>query len=645
MYADANIFYGDATNNYIVSANGEDIIYGLDGIDELHGRGGTDQLFGGNGEDNLFGEDGTDTLDGGADNDQLDGGYGNDTLTGGSGDDLFTVNDDTDTITDLGDGNDNLSVGPGAIANATVVAAWAATSATINDGTVNITTAGFAVDLGLAGGGTGFNVTNTGAATTLTGSAQNDTLTAGAGADTLIGGAGDDRFVSRAHLANVVYAGNEADYTVTKVGVSTWEVVDTNLDDGNDGTDTLVGIPTIQFAYVTVDLPLNRAPVLALPIADRTINEDTPLSYTIAAGTFSDPDGDTLSLSATLGDGSALPSWLVFDADTGTFSGTPPKDYNGQIALKVTATDGEYSVSDSFNLTVKPVNDAPVFTSGGGGAEANYTVLENTRDVARVTASDVDAGATLRFAIVGGADAGLFKISSRTGALIFKAAPDFENPSDADGNGVYDVVVRVSDGWATETQTLHVTVGNVLNEVLLGTTSGNDLEGAGGADRLYGYGGNDTLDGGAGNDKLYGGLGVYTLLGGDGSDRLYGGEGADSLTGGAGLDLFIFDLSPSTSGNVDVINDFSHAQRDKIALSLADFTGFDHTGAITADQFYAGAGATTAQDAEDRLVYNTSNGALYYDADGAGGAAAVQIATIANYATAGLAYNDILIMA
>lgn len=640
-----NYFYGDAANNYIVSANGDDVIFGYDGVDELNGRGGTDQLYGGNGDDFLFGEDGTDTLDGGADTDQLDGGAGNDTLTGGSGDDTFFVNDGTDTITDLGDGNDVLNVGPGATANATAVAAWTATADTINDGTVNITTAGFAINLGLAGGGTGFNISNTGAATTLTGSAQDDTLTAGAGADQLIGGAGNDRFVSRAHLATVVYAGNEADYTVTKVGAGTWQVVDKNADDGDDGTDTLVGIPTIQFADGSVDLPLNQAPVVAKQIADAAVNEDSPLTFKVDANTFSDPDGDQLTLSATLGDGSVLPAWLVFDAATGTFSGTPPKDYNGQIALKVTASDGEYSVSDSFTLTVKPVNDAPVITSGGGGAEASYTVLENARDVARVTAGDVDAGTTLRYAIVGGADAALFRISSSTGAIIFKAAPDYERPADADGNNVYDIVVRVSDGAATDLQTLHVTVADVTNELIRGTVAANELLGAGGADRLYGYAGNDTLDGGAGNDKLYGGLGADILLGGDGSDRLYGGGGVDTLTGGLGRDLFVFDLSPATPGNVDVITDFSHAQRDKIVLSHADFTGFAQTGGISADQFFAGAGATTAQDAEDRLVYNTSNGALYYDADGVGGAAAVQIATIANYATAGLGYSDILIIA
>lgn len=642
-----NTFYGDQNgpaNDYIVSANGEDIIYGLEGVDYLYGRGGTDQLFGGNGEDSLFGDDGTDTLDGGADNDQLDGGYGNDTLIGGSGDDLFIVNDDTDTITDLGNGNDDLSVGPGAIANATVVVAWAASGLTTNDGTINITTAGFAVDLGLAGGGNGFSVTNTGAATTLTGSAQSDTLTAGGEADLLTGGAGNDTFVNRAHLATVVYAGNEADYTITRIGSGTFEVVDINLEDGDEGTDTLIGVPTVQFADATVQLPLNRAPVLANAIADTAIDEDSALSFQVPSDTFSDPDGDVLSLVATLADGSDLPDWLSFDAETSTFSGTPPTNFNGELALKVTAGDGEYSVSDTFTLTINAVNDAPVITSGGGGDEANYAVRENSRAVGRITASDVDAGATRSFSIAGGADAALFRISATTGTVSFIAAPNFERPADADGNGVYEVIVQVSDGAATDTQTLHVTVSNVVNEILTGTTGDDTLTGADGADLLYGLGGDDLLSGGRNNDRLYGALGDDRLSGGAGNDKLYGGAGLDTLTGSTGRDWFVFDVAP-TAENADVIRDFSHSQRDKIVLSLADFDGFAATGGITADQFRAGAGVTTAQDAEDRIIYNTSNGALYYDADGAGGEAAVQFATIANYAKAGLVYSDFAIVA
>ena len=40
--------------------------------------------------------------------------------------------------------------------------------------------------------------------------------------------------------------------------------------------------------------------------------------------------------------------------------GTPPLNYTGCLDLKVTASDGALSTSDTFTLTVTPVNDAPV---------------------------------------------------------------------------------------------------------------------------------------------------------------------------------------------------------------------------------------------------------------------------------------------
>lgn len=659
-----NIFTGDAENNYIVSANGEDVIYGLDGIDFLYGRRGNDQLVGGNGEDSLFGEEDADTLDGGADADQLDGGFGDDTLIGGDGEDIFIVNDDIDTIIDLGFGGaDVLSVGPDATANATVVQAWTATAATTNDGIINLTTAGFAVDLSLALGSVGFTVTNIGGATTLTGSAQDDTLTSGEGADTLIGGEGDDTLIGMSRTAAAAYSGAQADYSLTKSNGSTWQLVDINLEDGNSGTDTLIGLSTVQFADGAVALALNQSPEVAAGIANQSINEDSPLSFQIPSGSFSDPDGDTLLLTATLADGSALPDWLSFDTETNTFSGTPPQNFTGQIALKVSASDGQFAVTDTFTLTVKAVNDAPVITSGGSGNTASISVLENTVAVGRITASDTDAGAYQRYTIVGGADADLFNIGFTSGALTFETGRNFESPSDANRDGVYDVIVQVSDGRLTDTQTLQVTVTNLANEVLSGTSAGNTLRGADGADRLFGLAGNDTLNGGGGNDRLYGGLdndflsgssgndlvygglGNDRLFGGTGNDQLLGGAGQDVLSGGSGRDRFVFDLSPRTSGNVDVISDFSHAQGDTIALSRSDFTGFAATGRISADQFHSAAGATSAQDADDRIIYNTTNGALYYDVDGEGGADAVRFATIQSHTTANLGYTDFMIVA
>jgi len=80
-------------------------------------------------------------------------------------------------------------------------------------------------------------------------------------------------------------------------------------------------------------------------------------------------------------------------------------------------------------------NTAPVITSDGGDAAA-ISIAENTTAVTDVVASDDDAGVTFSLTTTdgGGADNGLFSVDSATGVLEFTAAPDFENPADADGD-------------------------------------------------------------------------------------------------------------------------------------------------------------------------------------------------------------------
>ncbi len=94
-------------------------------------------------------------------------------------------------------------------------------------------------------------------------------------------------------------------------------------------------------------------------------------------------------------------------------------------------------------------------------------------------------------------------------------------------------------------------VGITANESSV--TSGDYIDGAGGADTINGRGGNDTLLGGlgrdvlrgaSGRDDLFGGRGQDTLIGGDGADWLEGGQagradGAEILTGGKGGDTFV----------------------------------------------------------------------------------------------------------
>ena len=128
-------------------------------------------------------------------------------------------------------------------------------------------------------------------------------------------------------------------------------------------------------------------------------------------------------------------------------------------------------------------------------------------------------------------------------------------------------------------------------------------------------------------NRLTGSTTRDTLSGLGGADRLAGGLGSDTLTGGRGSDHFVFDTALGAN-NLDTITDFKHVQTDVIDLSAKVFTGFGHTGALLADEFYAAAGATSAQDTTDRIVYNTSTGQLYYDADGVGGAAAIAFAQL-----------------
>ena len=79
-----------------------------------------------------------------------------------------------------------------------------------------------------------------------------------------------------------------------------------------------------------------------------------------------------------------------------------------------------------------------------------------------MTATDQDSAvADLVWSKAGGADAGQFTLST-AGDLAFAAAPDYENPDDADGDNVYEITVQVSDGDNTDTADLSVTLENVL---------------------------------------------------------------------------------------------------------------------------------------------------------------------------------------
>ncbi len=119
---------------------------------------------------------------------------------------------------------------------------------------------------------------------------------------------------------------------------------------------------SVSFPVVIVQSPTpNAAPFVALPVPDATIAEGAQLTLGISPGTFTDPDGDLLTLTAGLAGGAALPAWLRFDPATRTFSGSPDDAQVGVLQIEVRAADPRgLATTDTFRLEVTPVNDAPV---------------------------------------------------------------------------------------------------------------------------------------------------------------------------------------------------------------------------------------------------------------------------------------------
>ena len=336
---------------------------------------------------------------------------------------------------------------------------------------------------------------------------------------------------------------------------------------------------------------------------------------------------------------------------------------------------------------------------------------ENVRGAGVIGGYDPDSQHSLVYRITGGEDAAFFRIDRATGALTFRAAPDYEAPADANADNAYEITVSVGNGLNSTTEAVRIVVDDVVNEKLIGTAHQDHLQGSEGNDILKGGAGNDVLEGGAGNDLLDGGTGAdhqvggpgndtfiidnvgdhaheyadegidtvrtsvsFTLdenvenlvltgkaaigghgneldnrmtgngannilfgeegndrlVGGAGNDTLSGGAGRDVLSGGAGRDTFLFDHLPADNREADRVLDFSVAEHDILRFARSAFVGFDHSGALRPEEFYAEPGNTLAHDSTDRLIYDSTSGKLFYDSDGTGQAEAVLLAVISS---------------
>ncbi|MCB4359063.1 hypothetical protein KIG99_05065 [Quatrionicoccus australiensis] len=195
---------------------------------------------------------------------------------------------------------------------------------------------------------------------------------------------------------------------------------------------------------------------------------------------------------------------------------------------------------------------------------------------------------------------------------ILDLSAELANVTEQAGEGDDTIVIGFSN---TSTSAIDIDLSNLTSHPNFVNFENLTLTGTG----LFNLTGNDDAN------TLIGNASINELEGNDGNDLIQGKLGNDVLTGGTGNDTFRFDTALNGSTNVDTITDFAHLE-DVIQLENSIFTKLTATGSLSNANFVAGNGV--AVDANDHILYNTTTGKLYYDADGNGAGAAVQFATL-----------------
>ena len=280
-----------------------------------------------------------------------------------------------------------------------------------------------------------------------------------------------------------------------------------------------------------------------------------------------------------------------------------------------------------------------VLLNGDNDSLTNNGVINGINTGVLLGASS-DNAYVLNHGYIHGGAFGVSALSNTDGAMIFNTGT-----IDTDGTGVF--VNTAAGALVTEivnSGTIHgalnaiqaavgafslVNQGTLIGDVIgaLSVSADSIVNSGKIAGSVHLGGGNDTFNGAGGTSgAIFGQGGADRLTGGAAGDRMDGGDGNDTLTGGAGADHFVFSTA-LVGNNVDRIADFKHGT-DKFDLDHAIFgaAGAAGTG-LSSAAFFMGA---HAHDADDRIIYNPTNGFVLYDSNGSGAGHEVHFATLAH---------------
>lgn len=541
-----NIFVVDQFDT-IYAGQGLNSIMGLQRSIDLEQENFIDVTLGGFGNYNLLGNSLDNRLTGNDGDNYLDGRGGSNQLFGGKGSDYYVLRSQADSFEEesldyvmdedgnyIDDGYGNyIQTLPTGV---DTIERWFSSNYVLDSNIENL------VLRGTASAGFGNDQDNI-----ITGSTQNNYINGLGGNDTYVfakGGATDtynfqddiDAFnvvkitgyqhteVSAQRQGDSVYLSfkNSSDH----IWLSNYYVADTTDEFGSVTTNK---VDQIEFdsgvIWTQADIQTavdraasNRAPTVNAAIPQIKTNQGTAFSYTIPNTVITDPDvWDSLTFRVTAttqtnGQYNPIPSWLSFDPETRTLSGTPPAGTTGSFSFYYWGTDmyGR-GTGTSFSLTVNPPNRPPIIANpiidqtATDGKAFSYTIASNAF-------SDPD-GDTLAYSVT------LEDGSAIPAWLSFNATTRTISGTSPDNSSPLNIRMIARDTANQTVSDVFKITFVVQNLTVNGTTA---------ADTLSGGSGNDTLTGQAGNDTLYGLFGNDILNGGTGNDVMYGGQGDDT---------------------------------------------------------------------------------------------------------------------
>ncbi|MDH4377474.1 MAG: FG-GAP-like repeat-containing protein [Ramlibacter sp.] len=529
----------------------------------------------------LAGTSGSERLVGSGGNDLITGGLGTDAMDGGNGSDLYLIGTSSEHA--AAEVADSGTSGIDELR----FAATAASTLTLFAGDTGIERVTLGTGTAAQAVTTGMAALNVNAgavlnALTLQGNDGANTLTGTAFDDTLLGGGGND----------ALKGGGGNDTLTGGLGLDTFTVAagtDTVTDLGQGGTDVLkvsagaTALATVHTAWTATSASTNAG----------TANLSTSgLAVNLAAITSGLGFAVTNTGAATTLTGSALADRLTGGSGNDTLTGGAGND-------TLAGAGGDDLITGGLGVDAM---------DGGNGSDLYLIGTSSEHTAAEIS----DTGTS-------GVDELRFVATTASTLTLFAGDTGIERVTLGTGNGTSAIT--------TGSTALNVNASAVLNAL---TLQGND-----GANNLTGTAFDDTLLGGGGNDSLTGGLG---------NDVLRGSSGNDSLTGGGGVDRFVFDTLPNATTNRDTVTDFL-AGVDLIQLSRTVFAALGSGETLGIEQFLSSSTATRGMDADDRIIYNTASGALYYDQDGSGATAAVQIALLGATSHPFIGYLDFQVIA